>query len=748
MAKASYSWPSAKEATVIGKSHDKRDTLVKSTGGAKYTYDVNLDNQLIVRALGCPHAHCRVKRVDASAAEKVPGVVLVHMFQQPHRDEEGKTVFPEIHWQGALIAAVAAETEAAAAEGAAGIKVDYELLDSFTLEEDLEAAKDAGRTADGAGKVELENEPEDDEEDEEEFEEKELQRLFKKAKHIVEGHYGIDVITHCCLEPHGCTLQWKDGKLDVYLSTQNVSGADDGFADALGITADEVDVHCEHIGGGFGSKFAPDYWGIAAAEISKKTGRPVKFMLTRDQELKIAGNRPSGFIHVRLGADQDGVVQVLDCHHWGTSGYSDKNSGGVSGSVIPYVMRPPNYRRRSTGISTNNSPQRAWRAPGHPQGCAITQTAYDDLAAEMGVDSYDIFMKNLQHISSRQKAEVYAEEMKIGAQLIDWKAKWHPHGKGPRNGSIIEGLGMALHTWGGSANNSTCLLRIYPDGGVETYCGTQDVGTGTRTIIALVLAETFGLPVDAIKVNIGSSTYPASGASGGSTTVGAVAESHRRAGQDALREIFALAAKKLNVDAGALQATGGRIRVQAQPDKSLSWKQACGLLGIRPIETTGKYKRGTKSPLSSEGVGGVQMAHVAVDTGTGVVKIRKMVAVQDMGLILNRKPAESQVYGSVIMAIAYSLFESRLNDPRTGALLNAELADYRLPRLGDIGEIVVHLYEPEDERNRGVIGVGEPPVISGGAAISNAVCNAIGVRVPVLPLTPKRVLEAMQKARA
>jgi xanthine dehydrogenase YagR molybdenum-binding subunit len=166
---------------------------------------------------------------------------------------------------------------------------------------------------------------------------------------------------------------------------------------------------------------------------------------------------------------------------------------------------------------------------------------------------------------------------------------------------------------------------------------------------------------------------------------------------------------------------------------------------VRPLQVTATFRQGSPTPLSGSGVGGVQMAHVAVDTETGVVKLKKLVAVQDMGRIINRKTAESQIYGAVIMEIAYSLFEQRINDPKTGAFVNSELSDYRLPRLGDIGEIVVHLYEPESERARGVVGLGEPPVISGGAAISNAVCNATGVRVPVLPLTPKRVLDAIRK---
>ncbi|HEV3025685.1 MAG TPA: molybdopterin cofactor-binding domain-containing protein, partial [Pirellulales bacterium] len=178
----------------------------------------------------------------------------------------------------------------------------------------------------------------------------------------------------------------------------------------------------------------------------------------------------------------------------------------------------------------------------------------------------------------------------------------------------------------------------------------------------------------------------------------------------------------------------------------LSWKDACSLLGMETLEVTGDYKRGPKeSPLSNIQVGGVQMAEVAVDRETGVIKMKKFVAVQDMGLIINPKTAKSQIYGAAIMGIAYALFEERIMDAKTGAFLNCELTDYRLPRLGDIGEIVVHLHEPESEYNRGVVGLGEPPVISPGAAISNAVANALGVRVPVLPLTPKRVLEALEK---
>ena len=311
MAETTYSWPAKDEAQLIGKRVDRIDGEAKATGAAKYTYDVNLDNQLLVRALSCPHAHCRVKSVDSSQAEKIDGVVHVHLFRPI---PEGGL---EIRTDGTLIAAVAAESESAAAEGVAALVVDYEMLDVFVEDDDLDKAESLGRTKPVGGGIDLDEalgEPGDDE-DEEVWEDRMIEQLLDQSAYVVEGEYGISAITHCCLETHGTTLQWKDGRLLAELSTQNVSRSDDGFAAELGITADDVDVHCDYIGGGFGSKFKPDYWSTAAAKISKATGRPVKLMLTREQELKIGGNRPSGFIKVRLGADENGVAEVWDSQH-------------------------------------------------------------------------------------------------------------------------------------------------------------------------------------------------------------------------------------------------------------------------------------------------------------------------------------------------------------------------------------------------------------------------------------------------
>jgi xanthine dehydrogenase YagR molybdenum-binding subunit len=262
-------------------------------------------------------------------------------------------------------------------------------------------------------------------------------------------------------------------------------------------------------------------------------------------------------------------------------------------------------------------------------------------------------------------------------------------------------------------------------------------------VITIVAAETLGLPLEAIKLNIGDTKYPVSGASGGSTTVGGVSASTRRGCIDALDQLFAAVAPSLEVPADQLIATDGKIQARADSSKSLTWKQACAKLGVKTIQVTGKNPG--PCSLGSSGVGGVEIADVSVDTETGIVKINKMVCAQDCGLIIDMKTAESQCYGALIMGISYALFEQKIMDEATGRMLNPNMEFYKLAGIGDIGELVVHMMTGPGYDERGIVGLGEPPVISPGAAISNAVANAIGVRVPTLPITPEKVLAALEK---
>ena len=479
--------------------------------------------------------------------------------------------------------------------------------------------------------------------------------------------------------------------------------------------------------------------------LAKKAGRPVKMMLDRDQELMVAGMRPSLYAKVKVGAKSDGTLTAWQSESWGTSG----PTGGANAN-LPYIFQVQSpYKRKHTAVRTNIGPARAWRAPNHPQFCLVTMSAMEDLAAKLNMDPVKFLLKNMQFAGERNKGfgtKDYEQELAKASELMDWDKKWHQRGD-KTAGPIKRGLGVSIHTWGGAANTSSCNCTIHPDGSVEVSMATQDLGVGTRTSVGIVAAETLGLPLEGVKVNIGDSNLPPAGGSGGSTTIGGVSSATRLASTNALNKLLATAAPSLGVGVDQLEAVGEKIQVIGNPSKSLTWKQACGKLGASSISETAVTPRANtpERSLVSGNVAGVQMAEVCVDTETGIVRMEKMVAVQDCGLIIDLKTAESQVYGAMIMGVCYSLYEEKVMDQQTGKMLNADMEFYKLAGINDIGELVVHMMTGPGYDDRGVIGLGEPPTVSPGAAISNAVANAIGVRVPNLPLTPDKVLAALGK---
>ena len=778
-----YGWPAADQRTLIGKRISRVDGPEKVSGRAKYTYDVHRPGMLYGKVVRSPHAHAKVVSVDTSAAEKMPGVKGVYIIQ-----DKGS----EIHWAGDDIVVVAAIDEPTAADAARAIKVEYQPLpffvDDFSEPKNIAEStgpltqRDIGQMLNDdapdeqviaavnkrglAFKVspELEKRLKDNEVSDEVIKalkaapvkepepnnspyKKETEQVkgdpdagFKEAEVVSEGVYGCPVITHCCLESHGSIAEWTDSDhLFSHISTQNVSGLAGQYAQALKIPESNVHVHQDHIGGGFGSKFGIDRWGAYTAQVSKKAGgKPVRVMLERDAELEVAGCRPSAFAKVKVGAKKDGTLTAWQSESWGTGG-----PGGGGAPPMPYVVNIPNQRKQHTAIATNIGPARAWRAPNHPQGCLITMSAIEDCAAKLGMDPLDLMLKNIALTAPPEdtyhRADTYRDELMIAADLIGWKKNWHPRGQG--SGTTKRGLGLAIHTWGGRGHESNCALTIYPTGSVELQMGTQDLGVGTRTAILIVAGDTLGLQLNQMELKIGDNQYPKSGGSGGSTTIGGVSSSTRRAAIDARDQLFAKVASALNAKPEDLEAVGGSIRVKSAPSRSMSWKDACARLGTQPIQALGKNPG--PGDLISSGVGGAVMADVSVDTETGIVKMNKMVCAQDCGLVISMKTAESQVYGAMIMSIATTLYEEKIMDKNLGTMLNPNMDFYRLAGIGDVGELVVHMMTGKGYDERGPIGLGEPPTVGPMAAIGNAVANAIGVRVPFLPITPDRVVNAL-----
>jgi len=708
-----YSWPPPEKRRVIGRRTTRVDALAKISGRAKYAYDIKRPGLLYGALVACPYAHARIKSIDTSAAEKMKGVAAVQAMSDPGT---------EIQWAGWEVVAVAAETEELARDAARAVKVEYEVLPHLVREEDLgkvgAAAKPSGE--------QLTGDPD---------------QGFKEADVVSEGLYGLPVITHLTWEAHGQVIEYKGDNVDFWPTTQSVSSIGDDLAKTLQVPAANVHVMQEHMGIGYGSKFSPDRWGIACAQLSKKAGgRPVKLFLDRAVEQQIAGNRPSHFARIKLGARKDGTITVWQSESWSTGGMT---GGGMP--PIPYVYtKIPNRRLNHTRVLINAGPQRAWRAPNHPQASYLTCCAIDDLAAKLNLDPLEVFMKNADYTA---RPEVYRSQLEKAAELIDWKKLWRPRGQsGP--GRVKRGLGIGIGTWGGAGHLSNCRATIHPDGSVEVELGSQDIGTGTRTVIAMVAAETLGLPVSAIKVKIGDNKYPSSGTSGGSTTVGGVSSSTRKATMNVLEKLLEVAAPALGTTPDQLEAVDSKIRVKGNPAKALAWTAACKKLGLKPVSEMGQNDPKNPMGLNTGGVGGVQISHVAVDTETGVTRILKHVVVQDCGLIINPKAAESQCYGAAHLSICSALHEERIMDPVTGRMLNANIEFYKLAGNPDIGEIVVHLDIRPEHDQRGVVGLGEPPVVPGIAAVANAVTNAIGVRIPVVPLTPDKVLAALERRTA
>jgi len=733
-------WP--KNRRILGTRVPRLDGPEKATGRAKYSYDINRPGMLHARILRSPHAHARVTSIDTSAAEKAKGFKAFTIIAKPGT---------ELYYAGDEIVGIACDTEEHALDAVRAIKVEYEILDSLVteadaLKKDLKTVSPVGPKKD-ASNVRVAKEDSNGDIDD----------AFKKADAVHEGEYGAATINHHCLEPHGMVAEWNaDGTLTLWASTQAVAGIAGEAAKRFEIASPQVKCITHYMGGGYGSKFSVGVEGETAIELARKAKAPVKLFCDRAEEVVTGGNRPSAYGKVKIGATKDGTIVAFTCDSYGTPGVGNGSTVGP----IPYVYPIPNFQVKHTTVRLNTAVMRAMRAPGHPQSCLLTDCPLDDVAAKLGMDPMQMRLKNLpandpDAVKSSPQSftalrnTIYTEEIKIAARLSDWAKRWHAPGKGLGQGPVKHGIGMALHTWGGSAGKQNEVqVTISSDGSVLVTCSTQDLGTGERTLLAIIVAEILGLEVKDITVKIGESPYGASSGSGGSTTTPGTSPPTLMAAQAARDALLDSLAPRLKAKREDLDVEPGFV-VDKGANKKYAWKEACARLGMDTAKGQGQWdvKKPLEDPLVKAGLsnvngGGVQVAEVLVDTETGVARCTRVVAVQDCGLVVNKQGCESQVAGGVIMGVNYALFEERIMDRHTGRQVNPNMEFNKLGGIKDMPRIVVEMY---DMPERGVIGIGEPPTISTAAAIGNAVFNAIGVRVPYAPYTPERVLEALAK---
>ena len=694
-------WKNRDESNFVSKSFTRVDGKEKVTGKAKYTYDENMPGMLYGRILRSPHPHAKIISIDSSKVEALSGVKAVLT-----------DIKDEVFFAGDDVAAVAAISEEIAEDAVNLFQVEYEIL-PFTVVEEQAKQTDAPKVFsdrdNNIGRSRDQNEGN-------------IQRGFQDADVVLERTYRLHVQVHTSLETHGCIAKWEGDDLHFWDSTQGVHGCRSGLAKHFEMPENKVHVITHHMGGGFGSKLSLKSYNIIAAKLAKKAGAPVKVMLNREEDVLCTGNRPSSIQKIKIGAKKDGTLTAFQMESYGTGGI-----GGGAGVPQPYIYSFPNYQVKHSDVHINAGPAAPMRAPGHPQANFAMEKIMDELADELGMDPLELRLKNDPN-ETRQK------EFKIGAEKIGWNRR---KASGSDKSIKVRGLGVGAGRWGGSGHKDTkAIVSVYPDGSVDVKIGTQDIGTGTRSIVTAVVAEEFNLDLEDVTPLIGSSDYPWAPNSGGSRTAPSVCPAVKRAAEKAKSMLIETVANHLQVPIEDVKLENKEFSVTNDPDKKLSWAKACNLLQGQPISEQESWSEG----LSDSGTAGCQFAEVEVDTETGQVKVLKMVAVQDCGLVVNQLTATSQVNGGIIGEIGYALFENRLLDKETGVMVNPNMENYKIPGALEMPEFDVSFF---DESHRGVIGLGEPPAIPGVGAIANAVANAIGVHIYELPITPDKVLMAI-----
>lgn len=710
-------WGPDDKLRVVGTEVPRVDALAKVTGQAKYTADIQRPGLLYAKVLRSPHAAAKVSKLDVEAARKASGV----------RAALALTV-DAVRYQGQPLAAVAAISEAAAEAALAKIVVEYQLQPFVT---DVPSARRAGAPLVYAkrGSNVRPHRPVD---------EGKIARGFKQAKVVVEASYSTQVQTHSPLETHGVVAEWQGDKLTVWASTQGTFGVREELATALKMAPRDVEVITEHMGGGFGAKFGAWTHGLLAAKLAKAAKAPVRLMLDRREEQLAAGNRPSSMQTLRLGARGDGRLTAMQLTSHGSAGI-----GSGAGTARPFlrIYGCPNRRAEEYDVFINAGPGRAFRAPGHPQGCFALEQTIDLLASKLGMDPLALRLKNDSHPVRRAQLE-------LGAKRIGWARRNAIPGSG--SGRLRRGIGVASGLWYDTGRGGSELrLTLHDDGKLEIFSGAQDLGTGMRTVLAVVVAEELGLEPADLSVNVGHTSWPYGPGSGGSKTTPILAPTARRTAYQLKLRLFEAARPLLKVSAKTpLDLRGGKIFVRGKPGQAVTFKQVLaripgGTLTVQERRPANYGPKG-KGDAWQQLIAGVQFAEVEVDTLTGAIRPLKIVAVHDCGRVINRLAARSQVYGGVIQGVSYALYEERILDPRTGCMTNPNLEQYKIAGALDIPEIDAVLFDVYlGSNNTGAVGIGEPVTVPTAAALANAVHNALGVAVRDLPMTPERVLAAL-----
>ncbi len=720
----------------IGRARPRVDGRARVTGAATYTHDVQLAGMLHAAILRSPYPRARVRAVDAKNAEALPGVRgVLHRFNAPEVEFRGeKTIFrEEVRFVGDEVAAVVADSEGLARYALSLVAVEYEVLPHVV---DLEEAiRDGAPKLDADGNVH----------DAGSYRRGDARRALRDADATVEATYRTSTQMHNALETHGAVASWDGERLTVWESTQSVFGVRNMLKDALGLDASKVRVLCEYMGGGFGAKLGTYKYAVIAALFSKTLGRPVRCVLTRREENLAAGNRSATLQTLRLGG-KDGRIAAIEHESWSNSGQGRWAANPTGPTNTLYDV--PNVSSTAHRVTTNAGALSAFRAPGYVEGTFALESAIDELAAAMRVDPLTLRRRHAAsrvdpRTGNRYSLKRLLDCYTIGAREIGW-ARRRAEGSRGSSAHRRRGLGMATQIWGGGGGPPAyATVHFETDGTAVLRIGVQDIGTGTRTAVAQVCADELGLTLDQVAVRLGDTDAPYGPGSGGSVTLASIGPAVRLAAHAARARLLQAAGGVLEVRADELRLERGMI---VSRGARTPLREVLGKLDNSTIIGTGlRHPNPDRLAIKTFGA---HFAQVEVDVRTGEIVVEKVVAVHDVGRIVNPLTAASQVKGGIVQALGFALTEERVVDRGLGRVMNANLEFYEIPTSMDTPEIVVRFVDAPDRKanNLGAKGLGEPPIIPTAAAVANAVANATGVRVRHAPMTRSRVLEALAMA--
>jgi CO/xanthine dehydrogenase Mo-binding subunit len=756
-----------RDFTHLGKPRRLIDGLERVTGRTRYTGDLRLPGMLFGRPVLSPYAHATIDAIDAAAAMALPGVVAV--LSAADLPTAGRTATSrqsttlaagEVRYRGEPVALVLAESEEAAADGAAAVQVSYTPLpvvadhgaalaagapviwpDGAPKEQDaadLTAAHAA--TTEGAA-VERADRPSNLYE-RKTFERGDVEAALAAADVVVERTFRTPVVHQAYLVHHAAVADYDAlaGTLHVYTSTQGQFGVRDELSRLLRMPRARVTVTPMAVGGGFGAKY-----GILeplAAAASVAVHRPVRVTLTRSEDFLTTTPTPASEFRVRLGARRDGTITVLDGEVVLDNGVYPFTLGGIVAMLFGGYYRFPNLRIAISEVLTNKPQAGAYRAPGAPQATFAIESAVDELAYALGMDPLELRAQNAAGPNDLTgEGEPWAdmglrECLEAAARHPLWRNRASECGPG-------EGVGLAVGGWPCGNTTAAAVCRVDTDGTIRIHVGSVDI-SGTNTGFQLIAAEVLGVPADQVEIVAGDTrSGPFAGPSGGSQITYAVGGAVAEAARAARRQLLELASQQFEASVEDIEIHDGRAFVRGVPARAIP---------VADLARRAEEQRGGPGPVVGEGRSApeqnapgfvVHIAKVRVDRETGTVTPLQYVAIQDVGFVINPLLLEGQIHGGSGQGIGFGLYEALRYDDN-GELLTATLMDYTLPRATELPPIeAVFVERPSPHGPFGARGVGEPPITAGAAALANAVRAAAGVRLSETPLRDELVWRAL-----